>query len=160
MTVITCKIMCVYFTEKRTLKDPMTPKKGQEPLKQTFPDLLKLSSEHLKQNYTKDSTYLNTCAQSWYKQPSCLPALRITVQLAPLKSALHGNITCMQHTHARTHTHEPATAALHSLNIHVVNKADTSCHSQNNTGATISGKKYTFFPKYYPIYLLCPDDRC
>lgn len=64
MTLITCKIMCVYFTEKRALKDSMTPKKGQEPLKQAFASLLKLSSGHFKQNYTKDSIYLNTCAQS------------------------------------------------------------------------------------------------
>lgn len=47
------------------------------------------------------------------------------------------------HTHICTHTHASHSSSSFPKHTHVVNKAYASCHSQNNTGQAISGKKYT-----------------
>lgn len=144
--------MSISLRRGPSLKASMTLKKGQEPLKSVFPDSLKLSNERFK-NYSKGIIYQNTCTQSWYKPPSCLPALRIPVQFTSLKPAFCGNITCTQHTHS----YMPATAPLLPKYTHVVNKAYSSSHSQNNTGLAISGKKYTdILPKILPYLFTVP----
>ena len=72
-------------------------------------------------------------------QTSKMPASPNPALLTTFKSALDGNITCIQ----RTHSHASYSSISFRKHTHVVNKACASCHSQNNTDLAISGKKYT-----------------
>lgn len=63
-------------------------------------------------------------------------------------AADHSQISLRQKHHlhstlarARAHTHARHDSPSFLKHTHVVNKACASCHSQNNTGLAISGKK-------------------
>lgn len=142
MTIIAYKIMCLFHWEEgpKGFHDP------REKLKMTKVDIsrsLKLSGEHLNKIVLKvASTWIQVHSPDTKSQAARQPWPPVRLTLS--KQTYEGTSPVFS---AHTLTHASHSCSSFLKQIHVVNKACASCHSQNNTGLAISGKKYTFLSK-------------
>lgn len=99
------------------------------------------------------------CAPSWYKQPSCLPPLIISVKPHPQNSP-----TRQHHLYSAQTPHIPATAAPQSLSTHMLSTKHVLVAIPRTIRAWPSSgkkkkKKFPFFLEYYPTNTLCLHHR-